>query len=298
MGIGEKIKEYRMSCNMTQKDLADRLHVTNQAVSRWENNEAEPSFETLRLMASIFQCTINDLFDMQTPQAEPIHEVTVVERIVPQESKPVLTLCENCNRPIYDQRDKHRFIVWIRNGRASSVKSCLNCTECYNARVAKEKKRVYEEKLEEINKDKARRIRSFVISSIVFAILLFFSILSFSGGASDSGIVYLVLAVMGFCFSSCLCLNNNFIEDRWVDIASWGFVRLPGVIMEFSIGGLIIGFLIKIALWILGLILAVITTMLATVIGLFVSVFVYPYALVKNIKATKPIEKPDEAKGE
>ena len=298
MGIGEKIKEYRMSCNMTQKDLADRLHVTNQAVSRWENNEAEPSFETLRLMASIFQCTINDLFDMQTPQPEPIHEVTVVERIVPQESKPILALCENCNKPIYDQKDIHRFNVRIRNGRASSVKSCLNCTECYNARVAKEKKRVYEEKLEEINKDKARRIRSFVISAIVFAILLFFSILSFSGGASDSGIVYLVLAVMGFCFSSCLCLNNNFIEDLWVDIASWGFVRLPGVIMEFSIGGLIIGFLIKIALWILGLILAVITTMLATVIGLFVSVFVYPYALVKNIKATKPIENPDEAKGE
>ena len=37
MGVGPKIKEYRNKAGLTQKDLADKLHVTYQAVSRWEN---------------------------------------------------------------------------------------------------------------------------------------------------------------------------------------------------------------------------------------------------------------------
>ena len=44
MGIGSKIKEYRTKCSLTQKELAEKLFVTYQAVSRWEKDEAELIF--------------------------------------------------------------------------------------------------------------------------------------------------------------------------------------------------------------------------------------------------------------
>lgn len=65
MGIGSKIREYRLKAKMTQRELADKLHVTYQAVSRWENNSAEPSFETLREMCRVLCCTVDDLFEIR-----------------------------------------------------------------------------------------------------------------------------------------------------------------------------------------------------------------------------------------
>ena len=48
MNIGSKIKEYRTKKGLTQKELAENLNVTFQAVSRWENGEVEPSIDTIR----------------------------------------------------------------------------------------------------------------------------------------------------------------------------------------------------------------------------------------------------------
>ena len=66
MGVGQKIKEYRIKAGLTQKDLADQLHVTYQAVSRWENDDAEPSIDTLKEMCGILNCSIEVLLDMKS----------------------------------------------------------------------------------------------------------------------------------------------------------------------------------------------------------------------------------------
>ena len=50
--LGEKIKTLRSKNSLTQKDLAEKLYVTAQAVSRWENNEVEPSITTLPSLTS------------------------------------------------------------------------------------------------------------------------------------------------------------------------------------------------------------------------------------------------------
>lgn len=51
----------RTSKSLSQDELADRVFVTRQAVSRWENGETIPNTETLKLLSKEFDVTINTL---------------------------------------------------------------------------------------------------------------------------------------------------------------------------------------------------------------------------------------------
>ena len=59
--IGKNIKKLRKEKNLTQEQLAERLHVTRQAVSNWENGKTQPDIETLSVLAEVFEVTVEDL---------------------------------------------------------------------------------------------------------------------------------------------------------------------------------------------------------------------------------------------
>jgi len=61
--IGEKITESRIKNNLTQSELADKLYVTHQAVSKWENGKSIPSIEVLVSLTKLFNITIDYLLD-------------------------------------------------------------------------------------------------------------------------------------------------------------------------------------------------------------------------------------------
>ncbi|MCQ2406117.1 MAG: helix-turn-helix domain-containing protein [Oscillospiraceae bacterium] len=61
MGISEIIKGLREKNNLTQDALAERVMVTRQAVSRWENGETQPNTDTLKLLSREFNVSINTL---------------------------------------------------------------------------------------------------------------------------------------------------------------------------------------------------------------------------------------------
>ena len=48
MNFGEKLKIIRKALNLTQQELADRLGVTKQAISRYENSERDPNLRTAK----------------------------------------------------------------------------------------------------------------------------------------------------------------------------------------------------------------------------------------------------------
>ena len=62
MNFGENIRNLRKKQGLTQKELGEKLHVTFQAVSRWENNDVEPSLETIKRMKELFECSYEDIF--------------------------------------------------------------------------------------------------------------------------------------------------------------------------------------------------------------------------------------------
>ena len=61
MAIGDVLVRIRKERNLTQEDLARKLYVTRQAVSRWENGETVPNTETLKLLSKLFDVSINTL---------------------------------------------------------------------------------------------------------------------------------------------------------------------------------------------------------------------------------------------
>lgn len=55
------IKEYREELGMTQVQLAAALGVAQNHISRWERGTVSPSVDTLRKMAEIFSCRMDDI---------------------------------------------------------------------------------------------------------------------------------------------------------------------------------------------------------------------------------------------
>lgn len=55
------ILELRTRSGLSQDELAEKVYVTRQAVSRWENGETTPNTETLKLLSKLFDVSINTL---------------------------------------------------------------------------------------------------------------------------------------------------------------------------------------------------------------------------------------------
>ena len=55
------ILELRNKAGLSQEELAEKVYVTRQAVSRWENGETIPNTETLKLLSKLFDVSINTL---------------------------------------------------------------------------------------------------------------------------------------------------------------------------------------------------------------------------------------------
>ena len=59
--ISKRIKELRTAAGLTQDELAEKLFVTRQAVSGWENHKTRPDIETLEKLAALFGMDIMEL---------------------------------------------------------------------------------------------------------------------------------------------------------------------------------------------------------------------------------------------
>lgn len=68
MEIGNKIKQLRYKSGLTQEQLAEKIGVSAQSVSKWENSITMPDITLLPLIAEEFGVSIDDLFDLTTEQ--------------------------------------------------------------------------------------------------------------------------------------------------------------------------------------------------------------------------------------
>ncbi len=72
MTLGNKIANLRKQKGLTQDGLAQKLGVTNQAVSKWESNACCPDIQLLPQLADILEISLDALFDREVPNAESV----------------------------------------------------------------------------------------------------------------------------------------------------------------------------------------------------------------------------------
>lgn len=58
MEVKDILLNLRKNNNLTQEEMAKKLFVTRQAVSRWENGETVPNVDTLKLISNIFDVSM------------------------------------------------------------------------------------------------------------------------------------------------------------------------------------------------------------------------------------------------
>ena len=269
--LGEKIKALRANNSLTQKDLAEKLYVTAQAVSRWENNEVEPSIATLTEMAKIFNVSVSELLEEEQKQEILVKEEPAVQE---QTKKVVLAVCEHCNKPIYNAMDIVRNTEYYGSSAVKKV-ICKSCDK--KQREEAHKRKVY------YGLDQRRK--SFVWGS-VFTGLITLALLIITIALKLEAWIVLLSAVGGllfFPFLSCLYLQNNFIEDVVEAVSSWS-VRFPGLIFTLDLDGIVWFISVKILFGILSFFISVTCFILAVALGWLLSLFVYPFAIVKNIQ--------------
>ena len=99
MAIKDILPKLRQERNLTQQELAQRLFVTRQAVSRWETGETTPGVDMVKLLALVLEVPVGVLLEM------PEH------------------FCQSCGMPIMDPA--------IQGTEADGSPSPDYCTWCY-----------------------------------------------------------------------------------------------------------------------------------------------------------------------
>ena len=61
MELGKQIKKYRNELSLSQETLADKVYVSRQTISNWENDKSYPDVNSLVLLSEVFQISLDQL---------------------------------------------------------------------------------------------------------------------------------------------------------------------------------------------------------------------------------------------
>lgn len=145
MSLGERIKEQRKSCGMSQEKLAELVGVSRQAVTKWETDQSAPSTEKLFKLAEIFGTSVDLLIKTEerstaTP-AEQIYYMYKVEQAqkhaefkAKMKKNALFALCVAAGymlfyligRIIWCDREYCTFLAWLFSVRPSGEHSYLH----------------------------------------------------------------------------------------------------------------------------------------------------------------------------
>ena len=74
MKFGENLKSLRKNNNLSQEQLAEKVRVSRQSVSKWETGEAYPEMNNIMALCTVFHCEITDLINSSISDAASFRE--------------------------------------------------------------------------------------------------------------------------------------------------------------------------------------------------------------------------------
>lgn len=293
MTLGQKLKKLRTEKGITQKDLADQLHVTFQTVSKWESDTNEPDIATLKELSKFYDCSFDYLLSEE--EEEPKQEVieTPVVAPAPVVTKTVvihqnqLHVCARCGKDIPEnelvseditRRERHgRLTRTVNVGQTYYHRSCLN--EVKKERAEAERKA----KLIRAASSKKKCFGWGIFAGIVglgvsLALLLVYA------PQIHPGLSVLYSVLIGYAlFSMLYCiLSGSYIGDVFIACAGLS-IKFPGLIFSWSIEGFAWLIAMKILFAVLGFLFGVAALMFAIGLSAALGSISFPFVLIHNI---------------
>ena len=87
MKFGDNLRQIRKSKKMSQEQLAEKVNVTRQSVSKWENGESYPEMNNILELCKIFNCKMNDLVHTDMKDISSLDEEIVMNVVKFNEKK-------------------------------------------------------------------------------------------------------------------------------------------------------------------------------------------------------------------
>ena len=87
MKFGDNLKLLRKNKKMSQEELAERMNVSRQSVSKWETGEAYPEINNILQLCKVFNCKINDLVNDSIIDMDEMDEEVKTSAVKFKESK-------------------------------------------------------------------------------------------------------------------------------------------------------------------------------------------------------------------
>ena len=98
--MGEIIAERRKALGMTQKDLADKMNVTDKAVSKWERNLSIPDVASIPTLAEILELSVEELMgscEEKEVSNELQNIIDLILKVIPLAMGVALFVCSLMN---------------------------------------------------------------------------------------------------------------------------------------------------------------------------------------------------------
>ena len=91
MNIGNQIKKYREQLKISQEELADKIFVTRQTISNWENNKNYPDIKSLSLLSYNLNVSLDDLIKGDVEKMKEIIDEKEIKKV--NFYSKILTIC-------------------------------------------------------------------------------------------------------------------------------------------------------------------------------------------------------------
>ena len=296
MTLGQKIKMLRTQKELTQKDLADQVHVTFQTVSKWEKDENEPDVSTLRELARLFGCSLDYLL---SEDEKSVTKQEVVENPVVHSQEPVtktiiihqkeMHVCKRCLKdiPENDLALDEVCVSEYHRGHPAEYRTDYYHRDCL-ALTKKER----EETKKRIALAKGRRSKKLSfgwgiaggVAALGLCLGLFLGLPQCQEAMTPVVSVILSIVFSYMIFADLYCIiSGSYVGDVFLAIGGWS-IKMPGVIFSWDIEGIVWAIAMKIFLAILGFILGILVIGFAVVLSAVLASVSFPFVLVHNIK--------------
>ncbi|MBQ8206290.1 MAG: helix-turn-helix transcriptional regulator [Bacilli bacterium] len=172
--IANRLLEYRKRSGLSQEELAEKLDISRQSVSKWERAEASPDTDNLIELAKIYGVTMDDLLNVDKPikfkEEEPVEHVASKGYVIEI----------NKDNNFHEDEDDNK-ITLKKDGvyiiyEKTREKSQLDYEELY-VKVEDENKKIVE--IEDFGKvkavsTKAKKIKSIIDGGLILLIVLLY----------------------------------------------------------------------------------------------------------------------------